>query len=159
MLNQSESPIEFDMLNAILSVCDCLDVRPDASLEELRNRSSADRNKVFIRAQVPAGRYRLDIVLAYRGKVEAIECDGHQFHKANYEQMARDAKRDRWLRENHDLSVTRISGKSIMRDPYKAAYQVLHDLTGIDFRAERSGSMPLTMLSIVTAAGRSYCER
>lgn len=159
MFDQTESPIEFDLLNAFITVCDCLDMRSDASLAELRNRSAADRNKVYLRPQMPVGRYRVDLMLAYRGKLQAVECDGHEFHRATEAQMERDAKRDRWLRENHEMLVNRISGKAITRDPYKAAYRVLKDLTGIDFRAERSGSMPLTMIGIVTAAGRSFCER
>lgn len=69
-------------------------------------------------AQVRAGRFRIDFVLAIRFVVDtfaAIECDGHKFHERTKEQALRDRRRDRDLTAL-GMRVMRFTGREIWQD-------------------------------------------
>lgn len=60
--------------------------------------------------QVPAGNFRLDFLFAFQRSAKrlAVECDGQDFHDE-----ARDARRDKILIEDHQISTIRVAGKDI----------------------------------------------
>lgn len=62
-----------------------------------------------VKAQVPCGRYRIDLALP-RYRI-AIECDGKAYHSSR-SQKAHDRKKDRFLRD-HGWTVLRFTGSQI----------------------------------------------
>jgi very-short-patch-repair endonuclease len=69
-------------------------------------------NGYVVRAQVPCGRYRID--LALMGPRIAIECDGKASHSSP-RQKAHDRRKNAYLRKN-GWKVVRVSGSRIHRD-------------------------------------------
>lgn len=66
-------------------------------------------NGYNVRAQVPCGRYRIDLVI----RDIAIECDGKAYHSSPA-QKAHDRRKDAFLRKNGYRKVIRVSGSSIV---------------------------------------------
>ena len=62
-----------------------------------------------VKAQVPCGRYRIDLALP-RYRI-AIECDGKAYHSSR-SQKAHDRKKDQFLRD-HGWTVLRFTGSQI----------------------------------------------
>ncbi|MEI5877116.1 MULTISPECIES: DUF559 domain-containing protein [Bacillus cereus group] len=87
-------------------------------LEYIKTESPIERvmykllsnNGFHPRAQVPCGKYRIDLVVL--GRI-AIECDGKQWHSSP-QQRAHDRKKDVFLRQNGYI-VLRFSGRDIYR--------------------------------------------
>lgn len=63
--------------------------------------------------QHPIGKCKIDI--AYPDKKLAIECDGREYHRENYEQIERDQKRDKYLARK-GWRTLRIEGVAIHRN-------------------------------------------
>lgn len=62
--------------------------------------------------QYPIGPYRADFWLPAWNLV--VECDGRAFHKSNHHQVARDRRRDAYMRAR-GYRVVRLSGREIHR--------------------------------------------
>lgn len=74
--------------------------------QALKNRGE------YVRAQVPCGRYRIDIALPMHHI--AIECDGKAYHSTPT-QKAHDKRKNAYLRAN-GWKVLRFTGKRIYKD-------------------------------------------
>lgn len=85
--------------------------------------------------QVPAGRFRIDILLTFNGRQQrfaaAVECDGHEFHERTKEQAQRDKERDRYL-QSLGLMVLRFTGSEIWRDPIGCAQSAMQMIEKLD---------------------------
>lgn len=100
--DQAQSPIEEAVLISLDAVALLFDDRIETS------------------AQVSCGPYTLDLVVGYSDAESdfrrvVVECDGHEFHHATKEQVARDKARDRYV-GSHYGQVLRFSGSEIYRD-------------------------------------------
>jgi len=76
---------------------------------ERRLYSALVNNGYKVRAQVPCGRYKIDLVI---GDV-AIECDGKKYHSSP-ERKARDRRKSAYLRKNGYRKVMRFTGSEIV---------------------------------------------
>ena len=76
---------------------------------ERRLYSALVNNGYKVRAQVPCGRYKIDLVI---GDV-AIECDGKKYHSSP-ERKARDRRKSAYLRKNGYRKVIRFTGSEIV---------------------------------------------
>ena len=125
-----ESPIERDMIVAFQGI-DEVDVVVGMTMKKLIEAARSDDylGAVLVAPQVPLGPYRADFLLArYLGcgftKLLNVECDGHAFHRANPEQIARDMKRDRFF-VGLGIDVMRFTGTRIYRDQYRCAREAV----------------------------------
>lgn len=137
MSNHVESPIEDDLLDAMIRACDGrpIVILHRVSLSEFDREVKADaRCRIHIATQVRCGSYRADFIVGYGARRVCVEADGQDFH-SSAAQVYRDQKRDEWF-ISHGISVIRLSGKQIVRDPYKCARRVLEDVTGSSFRED-----------------------
>lgn len=79
--------------------------------------------------------YRIDIFFdddlcgRCSGYKLAIECDGHEFHKATKEQVARDNERDFNLKKA-GYEVIHFSGSQLYKEPYECAERVFDYIRG-----------------------------
>ncbi len=85
-----------------------------------------------VRAQVPAGRYRIDLVVEGNGQRVAIECDGERWHPI--ERIEEDLERQAIL-ERMGWRFIRIRGSEFFRDPEATMRRVFANL-------ERMGIAP-----------------
>lgn len=76
---------------------------------ERRLYSALVNNGYKVRAQVPCGKYRIDLVIAD----VAIECDGAAYHSSP-ERKARDRRKSAYLRKNGYRKVMRFTGSEIV---------------------------------------------
>lgn len=74
-----------------------------------------------VRAQVPAGHHRIDLVLGHGGTQLAVECDGDAFH--GIERLEQDTHRQRQL-ERAGWTFVRIRGSEYCHDPQAALRRV-----------------------------------
>jgi very-short-patch-repair endonuclease len=87
--------------------------------------------------QWQVGIYRIDIVVQYKGRSVAVECDGVKFHSG--EEKIRDDMERQGILERIGWRFIRIRGSEYYRDPNRTIEQVKQDLT--DF-----GIYPETMI-------------
>jgi very-short-patch-repair endonuclease len=125
------------------------------TVADLKARSLAEPEQLFIHPQGKVGRYRADMVLAYAGKLMCLECDGAAYHKATEQQAEYDRARDDWFRAQ-GFMVKRVSGKSIYADMYRAAYDVVKTLTGVDLRADADAWIGNHLITVIEGAARRY---
>jgi very-short-patch-repair endonuclease len=76
---------------------------------ERRLYSALVNNGYKVRAQVPCGKYRIDLVI----RDIAIECDGKKYHSSP-ERKARDRRKSAYLRKNGYRKVIRFTGSEIV---------------------------------------------
>ena len=76
---------------------------------ERRLYSSLVNNGYKVRAQVPCGKYHIDLVI----RDIAIECDGAAYHSSP-ERKERDRRKNAYLRKNGYRKVIRVSGSDIV---------------------------------------------
>ena len=123
----TESPIEDALLDALQTIGDdrlrVVDVR---SLDVFMRLLSADwqAKHIFVSPQVSLTGYRIDLLMGLsRGvapKLLAIECDGQQFHRSNYDQIEHDTDRDAALLLM-GIKTIRFTGKQIYADQWRCA--------------------------------------
>lgn len=118
-----ESPIEGDVVAALLAMLPDADVVPYATIDSMRLFARHSVGGVLVAVQVPAGRYRADIMIAGRGGVVCVECDGASFHSTD-EQTNRDAVRDAWFM-GQGVRTMRFSGRRITRDVFRCAEEIV----------------------------------
>lgn len=129
---RTESPIEGDFIAALAAIGgEHVEFIPGASYSDLMNLAwdRNDTTKVFVGTQVKVRNYRADALMtrcieAGRIKALCIECDGHEFHRATPQQMARDAARDADLRKSR-IETLRLSGARLRKDAYACAREAL----------------------------------
>lgn len=157
MNNHVESPIEDDLLDAMIRACEGrpIVVLHRVSLNELDREIKGDpRCRIHIATQVGCGSYRADFIVGYGARRICVEADGQEFHSSAV-QVARDQKRDDWF-TSHGISVIRLSGKQIVRDPYKCARRVLEDLTGSSFRDDGAKQIGDHLLPVMTLCASKF---
>lgn len=77
-----------------------------------------------IKPQFKIGNYFADFAISlYGGDTVVIECDGHDFHEKTKEQVARDKKRDRFIK-GQGYDVYRFSGSEIISSPFSVIEEV-----------------------------------
>jgi len=72
--------------------------------------------------------HRVDFELLAAGRPEVqviVECDGRDFHHANWEQLQRDRERDRQIEKAHKCKVFRFPGTQLFNDPISCAEAVI----------------------------------
>lgn len=107
-----ESPIEREMLAALMAGCWSACANPFIPVHDARDKSLPfPRSPIVIVPQFAIARYRLDFAIVCRGETRhhilAVECDGAEFHDA-----CKDSERDDYLRAL-GLRIYRFSGKHI----------------------------------------------
>jgi len=118
-----QSPIEQTMYDALRCV---------ASYEYGFDVAGTERGlgtPLTIQSQVHIGRYCVDflvsLVLDKNNFIKIIvECDGHEFHEKNKDQISRDKLRDRWLQRQGYLTQ-HFSGADIYKDSFGCAREVI----------------------------------
>ena len=136
-MTRLESPIEGDMLNALMAVeGDRLVVLDGATIGRISQLALEDseRRHIFVAPQVTVGPYRADFILgAYRNPMYpglvCLECDGAEWHRANDAQRQRDAERNRYF-AGKMIQPVRFTGKQIYRDPHGCAHRAIEAVTG-----------------------------
>lgn len=118
-----ESPIERDMLGALLSAN--WDQCADPVVPVCGPKEAVPANRpIVILPQFLIGPYRLDFVILCRGlqlpSLIAVECDGAEYHD-----QERDAQRDAYLRA-FGIHVFRASGSAIFRAPEDVANMIVN---------------------------------
>lgn len=88
----------------------------------------SDVGKYRVTPQLEVGRRRIDIAVEYASYDGvyiqlAVECDGHEFHNATFEQAQSDRARDRELL-GYGWTTIRFTGSEIVRNPAAAADEV-----------------------------------
>lgn len=119
-----ESPIERDMLAALMSGCWGFCDSPFVPVHSLRDKEAPIKDApVVIIPQFPFGRFRLDFAILCRGegkpRILAVECDGKEFHDPEADRL-----RDKQL-EAFGIDVFRATGKSINAAVYDIADLVI----------------------------------
>lgn len=104
LLDQCESPIEQQMLRALLQYGVPLKITP----------------------QLRVGDYRIDLAVEHGGRRVAVECDGHEFHQTKVA-AAHDARRGRVLSRMGWL-VQRFTGQEIYQNAQACASEVVDAL-------------------------------
>lgn len=140
--NYCESPIEQLLLAALVFSCTGYGPWP---MEMWWHDSPFDapKDSVFVAAQFPFGKYRLDLAMFgqdFSGNEfrVAIECDGHNYHKTK-DQVRHDRQRDRFL-QIRGWRILRFSGSEIWADAEACADEVGEFITELfDDDMERTG--------------------
>lgn len=116
-----DSPIEEIMGGALVAMF----LKAGAKAEWTTEPEKSDAD-VLIIPQFNIERYRADFLVnwVHGDKTIVVECDGHAYHRANFEQIERDHKRDMRIRK-HGHEVMRFAGHEIHRDAYSCAWQVV----------------------------------
>lgn len=149
MTKITESPIEEDMLLALMGIGEGGIVLRDATLERIVERIQEDRKLIVIAPQVRVGPYRADFIVARNQTIIAVECDGAAYHQ----DWEKDRKRDEFFRKQR-IDVMRFTGKEIFRDMYDCAHTVMSKLLGKDTRAKDTEVAGDVMVRVLTTAVR-----
>lgn len=131
------SPIEAYLYYAILAECFDLDVevlseKPEGSYR-LLSPCNPPCARLFIDAQKQLGPYRVDFCLQgeaipRKGNPRTpivVECDGHDFHERDKEQVSKDKKRDRDLQQM-GFTVFRYSGSDLFKSLCVHAHEIVY---------------------------------
>lgn len=87
-----------------------------------------------ITQQWEVGAYRIDMVVQYKGKKIAVECDGEQYHSGE-EKVRADMERQTIL-ERMGWRFIRIRGSEYYRDPEATMVRVINELTNYGIMQE-----------------------
>lgn len=125
-----ESPIEQDMIVAFQGM-PCVEVMLGLTLDKLIETARLDdmMGKIIVSPQVKVGKFRADFILAKcmaygEVKLVNVECDGHAYHRATWEQISKDARRDMLFAEL-GIRAMRFSGKRIFHDQFRCAREAV----------------------------------
>lgn len=83
--------------------------------------------KYCVQQQFPVGSYRLDMVIRYKDKIIALECDGDRYH-SRPEQIQRDEEREEIL-SRAGWKLIRVRGGEYYRDPEGTINHICEQLT------------------------------
>lgn len=151
MAKITESPIEEDMLLALMGIGEGGIVLRNTTLERITQRIQEHRKLIVIAPQVRVGPYRADFIVARNQTVIAVECDGAAFHQ----DWEKDRTRDEYFRK-HRIDVMRFAGREIFRDMYDCAHTVMSKLIGTDTRAKDTEFAGDVMARVLMTAARQY---
>lgn len=143
-----DSPLEAVMLAALMAADKAISHYPESSAEMLRIMRNEGVLKLDVRAAVPVGAYRADLVMSAQlrpGEAQqpakvVIECDGHMYHERTRAQAMHDRQRDRYM-QREGFIVARFTGDEIIRSPFECAFEV-YDLVLRDFARVDRGAHP-----------------
>lgn len=116
-----DSPIEEIMAGALVAMFN----KAGAEVEWTTEPEKSEAHVVIV-PQFKIGRYRADFLVRWipGNKSVVVECDGHDFHRASYEQIERDRIRDQNI-EAQGYTVMRFTGREIHKDAFSCAWQVV----------------------------------
>jgi very-short-patch-repair endonuclease len=137
MSETCESPIETEMLFHLRTQCWVpFEIVEGKSCNELWKMAAEDHElkRLFVAPQCTFKRWRIDFVLARHktwqiSSMLAVECDGHEFHRATQDQIDRDIARDAVLRKRM-ITPMRFSGGRIMKSGIWCAREALVEIIG-----------------------------
>jgi very-short-patch-repair endonuclease len=122
----------------------------ESTLSEHINKAESEFEKMVIKAltlkgynlipQYPVGSFRLDIVVEYRGKQVAIECDGDKYH--GMEKLIEDLARQSIL-ERLGWRFIRIRGSEFFRNQEKTINSVIEELNELGILPDTKESLEL----------------
>lgn len=120
LLEYSDNPKAFSNL------ADTIEAKSESPFEEAIGKSLVAAG-YHITQQWEVGAYRIDMVVQYKGKKIAIECDGEQYHSGD-EKIRADMERQTIL-ERMGWRFIRIRGSEYYRDPDATMKRVINELT------------------------------
>lgn len=103
-----------------------VEVKAESPFEEAVGKSLVAAG-YHVTQQWEVGAYRIDMVVQYKGKKIAVECDGEQYHSGE-EKVRSDMERQTIL-ERMGWRFIRIRGSEYYRDPKATMVRVINELT------------------------------
>lgn len=154
-----ESPLELVMLSAVYAAKRSMRFHESTGAEMVQYLLRDKGLAYVLRAAVPIGSYRADMVLQAEfeegifpsGKAPAavvIECDGFNYHDKTREQACRDRARDRYM-QREGFVVARLAGDEILERPFECVFDVfdlaLRGIVTVNRDVHQNGGWPVFM--------------
>lgn len=119
LLEYADNPKAYDQLAVAVQV------QSESPFEEAVGKSLVAAGYHIVQ-QWQVGAYRIDMVVLYKGKKLAIECDGDRFHNGD-EKIRADMERQAIL-ERIGWRFIRVRGSEYFRNPEKTMNRIYHEL-------------------------------